>query len=584
VTMTATRGRDLGVGFRYGRNLTRIKREVEPPYATRLFPYGAQDLNVAGINGGAPYIEDYSWYTGQGLTLEQAEARFLKTRVWSDPTFVVDVELLAAAEVKLASWAQPTVRYECDVVDLSEIVGVQEILSVGDTVRVADQPLGLDVSTTVVRRRRYPLEPWRDRVELAYLPSTISDSSDTSRTQASVEWLMFKSDNGADYEMRNDGSYLTNRIGLSFRAEGEAVFGFDVNGVGVGAGTLTVTLYDAETDEDLHPPLVIAYTDGAAFHDNATWAMKDLEGQYDIRVRMVADSSGAASPTNGIDLTVGESRLWVLAHGAVQQTPTVENSEVFEYTGAVQTFTVPDNVTEVTVEAVAASGGGGGRGRGGSAVASFPVVPGTIYDVYVGGDGDNSPVSGNIGGWPNGGGTQTGEGGGGGGASYVTPTGAGLASSLLVVGGGGGGSEAGISRPDPEGGDGGFFAGGDGTDAVGPDNTSQGGAGATQFAGGAGGVGPVNTGESGDTLGQGYGGRAVEIGGLNFDTGAGGGGWHGGGAGGWQSLIGGGFYSGDGGGGSGYVDAAGFDLTFTDGANLGDGVVTISWDSPLEGV
>jgi phage minor structural protein len=576
VTMGADRGRDLGVGFRYGRNLTRIRREVEPPYATRLFPYGAQDLSVAGLNGGAPYIDDFSWYTGQGLTLEQAETRFTKTRVWSDPTFVVDTELLAAAEVKLAAWAQPTVRYECDVVDLSEITGAAEILAVGDTVRVADEPLGLDVRTTVVRRRRFPLEPWRDRVELAYLPSSISDDSDTGRDQSSVEWLMFKSDNAAPYVMRNDGSYLTNRIGLSFRADGEAVFGFDVNGSGVGAGTLTITLFDAETDEDLHPPLVIAYTNGVAFHENATWAMSDLEGQYDVRVRMVADSTGAASATNGVDLALGESRLWVLAHGAVQQTPAVANSEVFDYTGAVQTFTVPDNVTEITIEALGASGTGLQAGAGGSAAATFPTIPGTIYDVYVGGYGQYDTGIAAIG-WPNGGAAGLGgvagnSGGSGGGSSDVRPTGASFIDALIVAPGGGGQGEESGSGPTPTGGAGGFYEGQDGQKG---DGLGVSGFGATQFAGGAG------AGDGGDgSFGQGGAGQSG--GGFAFGGGGGGGGWYGGEGG----VIGASGGQGGGGGGTGWIDqdSSYYDLSVSDAVNADHGQVTISWDDPIEGV
>jgi phage minor structural protein len=578
VTMAATRGRDLGVGFRYARNLTRIRREVEPPYATRLFPYGAQELNVAGVNGGEPYVEDFSWYTSQGLTLEQAEARFLKTRVWSDPTFVVDTELLAAAEVKMAAWAQPTVRYECDVVDLSEISGVHELLAVGDTVRVADEPLGLDVRTTVVRRQRYPLEPWRDRVELDYLPSTVSDGSDTSRDQSSIEWLMFKSDIGADYTLRNDGTYLTNRIGLSFRAEGEAVFGFDVNGTGVGAGTLTITLYDAETDAELHSPLVIAYTDGVAFHENATWAMKDLEGQYDVRVRMVADSSGAASPTNGVNIDTGDARLWVLAHGAVQQTPTVANSQVFDWngstavggSGSVQQFTVPDNVTEITVECKGAAGGYGTGGSGCVVSAKFPVVPGTVYDVYAAGSPatQNSATGRAEGGFPDGGDGQgwltSDNVGGGGGSSSVRPTGSSFVDSLIVAGGGGGEGENATDVP----GVGGFFAGGDSTAAG-----TGGGYGGTQFAGGAAPHGgPIASGTFGQG-GTGYPPPSI----FNDGGGGGGGGWYGGSGGG--SALG-------GGGGSGWIDSDSnyYDLLITDGGNAADGQVTISWEDPLEGV
>jgi phage minor structural protein len=579
VRLTADRGRDLGVGFRYGRNVTRIRREVEVPYATRLLPYGAQELNIAGVNGGDPHLEDLSWYTDQGLTEEEARARFLKTRVWSDPTFVVDVDLKAAAELKLAAWAQPTIRYECDVVDLSEITGAVELLEVGDTVRVADEPLGLDVRTTVVRYTRRPLQPWRNQFELAYLPSTISDGSDTSRPQSSIEWLMFKSDNLAEYQMRNDGSYLTNRIGLNFREGGEAVFGFDINGVGVGAGTLTVTLFDAETDEDLQSPIVIAYTDGAAFHENATWAMKDLQGQYDVRVRMVADSSGAASPTNGIDLPEGESRLWVLAHGAVQQTPAAANSETFEHTGAIQQFTVPDNVTEVTIEAAGGGSSGGGTNQGGRVTATFPVIPGQILDVYVGGAATQTDAEPTQRGWPDGGawggwtlpaGYQSE---GGGGSSQVRAEGAAkVAAWIVAAGAGGAGEDSTAGSPDQRlGGSGGFYEGERGWGGYSAPFTQNYGTGATQFAGGpddGAGVQEAGTFEVGGDANFGDG--------FNPSGGGGGGGWY----------CGGGGAVGGGGGGSGWINPSAnyYDLSIEDGVNPGDGYVTISWADPLDAV
>jgi hypothetical protein len=118
---------------------------------------------------------------------------------------------------------------------------------------------------------------------------------------------------------------------------------------------------------------------------------------------------------------------------------TVTGQVTFNYTGSMQTYTVPLGVTSVTVEAWGAQGGAGYSavgGLGGYATGDLAVMPGQTLNIYVGGQG-GSPT----GGW-NGGGqgvTATSYGGGGGGASDVRSGGTALTDRAIVAGGGGGG-------------------------------------------------------------------------------------------------------------------------------------------------
>ncbi len=592
VHLVDQRGADLGLGFRYGYNLRNIRRRVSPPPVTVLFPYGAAGLGIAGVNGGVPYLEDFTYYTAQGLTLPEARARYTRSRVWSDSSFIRDADLYAAALPRLADLAQPLVSYDLEVVDLSEFRRSTQRVRVADRVHVSDPTIGIDdVTTTVVRRKRRPLEPWKDEIELAYLVNPAPDpSSSSSRDALGEEWQQFVSDNTADYELRSDGSYVTNRIGLRFGEHGEANFHLDLFATGVGAGTLTVEVLDAETSETQYRILEIPYTNGEVIHASLQWAEPVLSGLFDYRVRLVATNGCGPSATAGVDLVEGESRFWILARGAVQETPVAANTERFDFTGAVQTFTVPDNVTELTAELV---GGGGGHAstaqRGGRAsriLGTLSVVPGTVFDVYVGGRGRGNigAPSGRAGGWPNGGdGGGVGgasDGGGGGGSSYFVTTGGALAAAeLLAPGGGGAGHSA-------NGGDGGITAASAGGDA----GIGTGGAGATTAAPGAGGTGGTG-GENGDVDGTGQGGDGNS--GASPYAGGGGGGIHGGGGGGQTS---------GGGGGSGHFDGSEvFDLTLEDayaasmldnvtnttwvpGNTAGwgqDGFVVFSWDDPL---
>src|SRR5262245_59374553 len=64
--------------------------------------------------------------------------------------------------------------------------------------------------------------------------------------------------------------------------------------------------------------------------------------------------------------------------------------QVFNFTGAVQSFTVPPGVIEVTIDAAGAAGGAGGMrggGQGAELAASFAVTPGETLNILVGGSG-----------------------------------------------------------------------------------------------------------------------------------------------------------------------------------------------------
>lgn len=242
-------------------------------------------------------------------------------------------------------------------------------------------------------------------------------------------------------------------------------------------------------------------------------------------------------------------------------------SVTFNFTGAAQSFTVPNCVSSITIDANGAEGGlgVGAGGLGGRAQGVAAVTGGEELVVMVGGAGLAAPSTGNAAGFRggfNGGGdvfeyigwtSQTeGLSGTGGGASDVRRGGAELANRIIVAGGGGGGgSDIGAA--------GGGLTGGTAPSTGG---NFQGGGGGTQTEGGTAFqcCGATYPNEAG-TLGQG--GAAYRD---AQGSGGGGGGYYGGG---------GGSFNG-GGGGSSYIDGL-TDATTTMGVNAGNGSVTISW-------
>ena len=247
------------------------------------------------------------------------------------------------------------------------------------------------------------------------------------------------------------------------------------------------------------------------------------------------------------------------------------------------TFTVPEDITSLTVKAWGGGGGGGGaapdraggNGAGaGYASTTFSVTPEESLEIRVGGGGGGGNAVGT--------GTNSGDGGGGGGYSGVLRG----ATPLVVAaggGGGGGGNADDRSAARAPGSPGGPGGGNSGSSGSGNGNTTGGGGG-TQLAGGVGG----NTdGFAGASLQGGDGGSQPEVylgGGINGGGGGGqqqngggpnkrpgggggGGGYFGGGGGGRRNNE----YNGGAGGGGGSSYTTGAPSVTASGSNMNPG-------------
>ena len=254
-------------------------------------------------------------------------------------------------------------------------------------------------------------------------------------------------------------------------------------------------------------------------------------------------------------------------------------------TGATQTFTVPGGVTSISFDVAGAQGAPNFEpgapnfepgGRGAQVRGTLAVTSGEVLTLTVAGQG--SAQTGGFGGGADGGLTpwSSTSGRGGGGASRLA-----VGDSTLVVAAGGGGAAG-------NGGAGGD-SGSPGSATRPPEGGGPGGAG-TESVGGGGGAGGTRSCSSGllaglpgsngglDSGGAGGSGAGGSIALHSFGGGGGGGGYYGGGGGGGGyrcGTIGG--WAGGGGGGSSYIDAAVTDATLTDGAQAGNGSISLSY-------
>ena len=241
---------------------------------------------------------------------------------------------------------------------------------------------------------------------------------------------------------------------------------------------------------------------------------------------------------------------WLLALIAAP----VSSAVTFNYTGSMETWTVPNGVTSITVDVRGSQGGDciyndtakpdDLGGKGGRVVTVYPVMPGQTLNLFVGG----IPY--------NGGGNGAGFicQANGGGASDVRIGGTALTDRVVVAGGGGGGGNNCSTNAEP-GGDGGGLIGGKGWQCGGQQGTAVG-MGGTQTAGGASGTNPATAGALG------IGGNG---GGAGTASGGGGGGYYGGG----------GAAYGGGGGGSSYTSSWATSVAHTQGFQNGTGQIII---------
>ncbi len=277
-------------------------------------------------------------------------------------------------------------------------------------------------------------------------------------------------------------------------------------------------------------------------------------------------------------------------------------TQTFTYTGAMQQFTVPPCVGSMTVIAIAAAGGTGGSGGSiggtGSLVRGvMTATPGSVMNIFVGGQG--TLTAGGFNGGGNGGISSTSQGAGGGGASDIRIGGLALLNRIIVAaGGGGGGGNSSYTPISGNGGAGSAFTssvgfggsagGGCASGAAGgesgglaPSYGSGGGGGGLTSGGGGGGQPSAATGGFGcnGTLGNGGDGGGTSFicggatGGVN-GGGGGGGGYYGGGGG----MTGTGGCNGGGGGGSAWINSTMFSNTsFSTAVSSGHGTITLTY-------
>lgn len=218
VSLVKQSGRDAGVAFFHERGLTESKRVADSTgLVTRIRPRNADGLGIESVNGGIPYVEDYSF------TSKTKEA------VYDYKAGTSPLTMLALAQAILAGRSKPKYSYEVTVSDLSSVTGAElDRFEVADRVTVSDPEVGITaVSQRIVKLEYNLVRPWQSALTLsAKLRETgsSSDSEDSTILDTGSQVPVFdlvpfnllknaRFDNGLGHWARNGVDVVASTIG-----------------------------------------------------------------------------------------------------------------------------------------------------------------------------------------------------------------------------------------------------------------------------------------------------------------------------------------------------------------------------------
>lgn len=151
VHLTENRGEDKGFVLANEINMKNFSLQSNTyDYITRIYPYGKDNLSIASINDGIPYVENHT-YSDKVLSL-----------VWIDQRYTVAESLKADAIEKLAELAIPKRSYSCKVSAINK-----DNLKIGDTITFIDSYKKIREKQRITSVTNYPLTPENNSITIA---------------------------------------------------------------------------------------------------------------------------------------------------------------------------------------------------------------------------------------------------------------------------------------------------------------------------------------------------------------------------------------------------------------------------------
>jgi phage minor structural protein len=144
-----------GFQVRYAKNMKHITRTQSNKLVTKLYCFGADDLDIASVNGGLKYITDFSYTTK------------VHTNIYSNPDVYDATELMELGYAELAVNCKPRYNYKAKIVDLRTLPEYShEEVALGDMIDVVNSKLEIDDKVRFIRHKYNLFQPWNCEFEL----------------------------------------------------------------------------------------------------------------------------------------------------------------------------------------------------------------------------------------------------------------------------------------------------------------------------------------------------------------------------------------------------------------------------------
>nr|DAO60976.1 MAG TPA: tail protein [Caudoviricetes sp.] len=292
VHLLTVNGKDSGALFAYKKNMKSIERIVDTrSLVTRLYAVGADGLTFSDINGGKPYLEDYTY------------SKEIRITTLDCSSFTNPYQMKEFTAMRLAEYCKPTVSYVLNAMDLSVLTGYEhEAWNLGDYVRVEDKELGLSVTTRIVRREYNLQEPWNTVLELSTTLKNLGSSVSTLDTIAdSLEGTSVVSNN--DIRELVPFNHLRNS-----RADDDMAYwvnsGFEADGANGASGTASfkavgVAGMTKSMSQTVYPSNRSSYTLSAQI---ASDNLEKLSDDAQVGIEVVIEYEDGTTETRFIDL------------------------------------------------------------------------------------------------------------------------------------------------------------------------------------------------------------------------------------------------------------------------------------------
>ena len=221
--------------IRYGKNIIGVTRTEDPSrLVTRLYCFGDNKLNIAGVNNGLMYLDS------PNIALYG-----IIEHVWTDERFSNAISLKDVGSAILDRYDKPVVSYEIDI----QTINAAANLRIGDTIRVVYDELNENMVVQKISKRDVSGAPLSGRIfigegtfDISEGMASLAQRQRIQETYAQGAESMFIDSfrDNADYETPMEVSFFlppnvvhVNEIIFTVKLE---KFRSSIKGLGVGGG------------------------------------------------------------------------------------------------------------------------------------------------------------------------------------------------------------------------------------------------------------------------------------------------------------------------------------------------------------